>query len=85
MRKWLALAATGVMALGVISCGDDDSDSGGGGGGGQLSGEIRIDGSSTVQPFAQAAVELFKTENPDVNISVGGAGTGDGFEKLSKR
>ena len=60
MRKWLALAATGVMALGVISCGDDESDSGGGGssgGGGDLSGNIRIDGSSTVQPFAQAAAE----------------------------
>jgi len=88
MRKWLALAATGVMALGVISCGDDDSDSGGGGGtsggGGNLSGNIRIDGSSTVQPFAEAAAELFNEDNPDVRITVGGAGTGDGFEKFCR-
>ena len=57
MRKWLALAAAGVMALGVAACGDDEESgggSGGGGGGGDLSGNIRIDGSSTVQPFAQA-------------------------------
>ena len=84
MRKWLAVAAAGTLALGAAACGDDDDGGGSGGGGGDLSGEIRIDGSSTVQPFAQAAVELFKTEYPDVNISVGGAGTGDGFEKFCR-
>ena len=74
MRSWLALAACSALALGAGACGSDDKESGGGGGGGEkVSGEIRIDGSSTVQPFAQAAVELFKTENPDVNISGGGA------------
>jgi phosphate transport system substrate-binding protein len=86
MRKWLALAATAVMALGVVACGSDDneSDSGGGGGGGDLSGNIRIDGSSTVQPFAQAAAELFMMENSGVKITVGGAGTGDGFERFCR-
>jgi phosphate transport system substrate-binding protein len=54
MRKLLAFTACGVLALGVAACGDDDDD-GGGGGGGDLSGTIRIDGSSTVAPFAQAA------------------------------
>ena len=49
-----------------------------------LSGNIRIDGSSTVQPFAEAAAELFNEENPDVNVTVGGAGTGDGFEKFCR-
>ncbi len=85
MRKWLALAATGLMALGVSACGGDDDGGGGGGGGGEdLSGSIRIDGSSTVQPFAQAAVELFKRESPNVDVTVGGAGTGDGFEKFCR-
>ena len=84
MRKWLALAAAGVMALGVTACGDDDSEGGGGGGGGDLSGNIRIDGSSTVQPFAEAAAELFNEENSGVKVTVGGAGTGDGFEKFCR-
>jgi len=85
MRKWLALAAAGVMALGVTACGDDDeSEGGGGGGGGDLSGNIRIDGSSTVQPFAEAAAELFNEENPGVKVTVGGSGTGDGFEKFCR-
>ncbi len=84
MRKWLALLAGAVLALGVIACGDDDDDSGSGGsgGGGDLSGSIRIDGSSTVGPFAQAAAEAFQGENPNVKVSVGTSGTGGGFEKF---
>ena len=82
MRKWLALAATGVMALGVAACGDDSKDSGGGGGGKDLSGSVKIDGSSTVGPFAQAAAEAFKGDNPNVKVSVGTSGTGGGFEKF---
>jgi phosphate transport system substrate-binding protein len=81
MRKLLALAACGALALGVAACGDDDDD-GGGGGGGDLSGTIRIDGSSTVGPFAQAAAEEFQGQNPGVKVTVGTSGTGGGFEKF---
>ena len=45
-----------------------------------LSGEVLADGSSTVQPLTAAAGELFKMENPGVNVSVGTSGTGGGFE-----
>jgi phosphate transport system substrate-binding protein len=84
MRKLLVFAACGALALGAAACGDDDDDSGGngGGGGGDLSGSIRIDGSSTVAPFAQAAQEEFQAQYPDVKITVGTSGTGGGFEKF---
>jgi phosphate transport system substrate-binding protein len=83
MRKLLAFAACGVIALGAAACGEDDDGNGGGGGGdGDLSGSIRIDGSSTVAPFAQAAAEQFQGENPNVKITVGTSGTGGGFEKF---
>jgi phosphate transport system substrate-binding protein len=83
MRKLLAFAACGALALGAAACGsDDESDSGGGGGGGDLSGKIRIDGSSTVAPFAQAAAQEFAAQYPDVKITVGTSGTGGGFEKF---
>ncbi len=84
-KKWLlALGASIVLAGGLAACGDDDdssSDSGGDSASG-LSGTIAIDGSSTVQPFAQAAAELFGEDNPDVKITVGAAGTSGGFEKF---
>jgi phosphate transport system substrate-binding protein len=83
MRKLLAFAACGALALGVAACGDDDDDGGGnGGGGGSLSGTIRVDGSSTVAPLTEAAAEMFQAENPDVRVTVGTSGTGGGFEKF---
>jgi phosphate transport system substrate-binding protein len=84
MRKLLAFAVCGALALGAAACGNDDDDDGGGGssGGGDLSGSIRIDGSSTVAPFAQAAQEEFQAQNPNVKITVGTSGTGGGFEKF---
>jgi phosphate transport system substrate-binding protein len=81
----ISLAACGVLALGAAACGDDDDDNGSGGGGGgssELSGSIKIDGSSTVAPFTQAAAENFQAENPGVKITVGTSGTGGGFEKF---
>ena len=83
MTKWLAFVAAAVMALGVIACGDDDDGGNeGGGGGGDLSGTIKIDGSSTVAPLSEAAAELFQAENPKVRVTVGTSGTGGGFEKF---
>src|ERR671919_1217517 len=68
-----------VLALSLVlaACGGS---AGGESGGGQVSGTINIEGSSTVQPITQAAAELFRQENPDARISVGGSGTSDGFE-----
>jgi phosphate transport system substrate-binding protein len=83
MRKLLAFAVCASLALGAVACGEDDDDDGGSsGGGGDLSGTIRIDGSSTVGPFAQAAQEAFQGENPGVRITVAQSGTGGGFEKF---
>jgi phosphate transport system substrate-binding protein len=87
MRKLLVLAAMLVLAFGVAACGDDDSDDGGSGGGGsenasELSGTIKIDGSSTVAPLSEPAAELFMQENPGVTVTVGTSGTGGGFEKF---
>ena len=82
----LPLLLAGALSLGVAACGDDEetagSNAGGNAGGEKLSGEIAIDGSSTVFPFAQAAAELFREEQPDVNVTVGESGTGGGFEKF---
>ncbi len=49
-------------------------------GSGDLSGNIVISGSSTVEPISIAVAEKFNEANPGVDISVDGPGTGDGFE-----
>lgn len=91
LQRFSAVAvACGALAFGVAACGDDEDDATAGGSdaaanvAADLSGSIRIDGSSTVEPIAQAATELFAEQAPDVDISVGGVGTGDGFEKFCR-
>ncbi len=85
-RLLAALALVASLAFVVAACGDDDEGGGASASSeessGNLSGTIRIDGSSTVFPFAEAAGELFNEENPDVQITVGQSGTGGGFEKF---
>jgi phosphate transport system substrate-binding protein len=51
---------------------------------GELSGMIRVDGSSTVFPISEAVAEEFKRANPRVDISVGISGTGGGFQKFCR-
>lgn len=80
--RWLmVVASVAVLAIGVAACGSSD-DEASGDGGGDLSGSIRIDGSSTVAPLTEAIAEEFQAENPDVKVTVGTAGTGGGFEKF---
>jgi phosphate transport system substrate-binding protein len=87
-RLVLALAMVASLAFAVSACGDDDEEGNGGAASSEessseeLSGTIRIDGSSTVFPFAQAAAELFNEEQPNVKITPGQSGTGGGFEKF---
>ena len=70
------------LSLVIVGCGGASGQQNGGGE--PVSGEISIEGSSTVYPITQAAAELFREENPDARIEVGGAGTSDGFEAFCK-
>jgi phosphate transport system substrate-binding protein len=80
-RRLVVVASAAVLAVGVAACGSSD-DEATGGGSGDLSGTIRIDGSSTVAPLTEAVAELFQAENPGVKVTVGTSGTGGGFEKF---
>jgi phosphate transport system substrate-binding protein len=82
--KWLAvIGASAILVLGVAACGSSDDDTAtGSNGGGDLSGSIRIDGSSTVAPLTEAVAEEFMNENSGVRVTVGTSGTGGGFEKF---
>ena len=74
------IAVLAAASLTAAAC--SSSGSGSGGSSSDLSGSIRIDGSSTVAPLSEAAAELFMEQNPGVQVSVATSGTGGGFEKF---
>jgi phosphate transport system substrate-binding protein len=54
-------------------------ETGGGEAPGDLTGNVIISGSSTVEPISIAVAEKFGAINPGVDVAVDGPGTGDGF------
>lgn len=85
-----AIAGVAALVLVAAACGGDDdaSEAPTGTGTGAtdlsgLSGEIRIDGSSTVTPLISLAAEDFQiATDQHVRVPVGTSGTGGGFEKF---
>jgi phosphate transport system substrate-binding protein len=61
-------AAVTVVGLGVAPAGAQDG------------GQVKVTGSSTVEPIAGLAAEIFSEDNPDVEIEVQGPGSSDGYE-----
>ena len=80
-RGWL-LGLALATALVAAGCGGTDEPSGGTGGTTQLSGNIVIDGSSTVAPISEAITEEFRKTQSGVQVTVGTSGTGGGFTKF---
>jgi len=71
------LALAFVAPLILTACGQSGQS------GQSLTGEIKIDGSSTVFPITEAVAEEFTAQNPDIKIPVGVSGTGGGFKKFA--
>jgi phosphate transport system substrate-binding protein len=79
-KPFLALAL--VSALGLAACGGNTDQAGENEATEKLSGEIKIDGSSTVFPIMEAVSEEYTAEQPDVKAPIGVSGTGGGFKKF---
>jgi len=71
-KGFIVIAAT----LAIAACGSANTNG--------LTGEVRIDGSSTVYPLTALAAEDFQAENSGVKVTVGSSGTGGGFEKFCR-
>ncbi|QDT06062.1 Phosphate-binding protein PstS precursor [Rubripirellula lacrimiformis] len=88
MKSRHPIATVAVMAAVVLLIGCDSSPksdpatSAGGSPASTLVGDIKIDGSSTVQPISDAIREGFIKIHPGVKVSVGGEGTGNGFKEF---
>jgi phosphate transport system substrate-binding protein len=72
----LTLAAV-ALALVAAACGGSEASEGGGQ---ELSGSVTVSGSSTVEPISAGVGEKFIVANPNVDVTVEGPGTSDGFE-----
>ncbi len=82
MNKKTKIILGAAIVFGLASCGgnveektNDEN---------ALSGDIKIDGSSTVYPITEAIAEEFRTIAPDVKVTVGVSGTGGGFKKFAR-
>ncbi|MGN8841430.1 PstS family phosphate ABC transporter substrate-binding protein [Niallia sp. HCP3S3_B10] len=80
--KTVGLTAMIGTMLALAACGgnNDANSSNDNDAGEQLSGQIKLDGSSTVYPIMEAIVEEYQAEQPNVKVSVASSGTGGGFK-----
>lgn len=82
MKKIISILA---LALMIVSCGNKKENSEAATNGtAELSGTIKVDGSSTVFPITEAVAEEFRNEQPKVKVTIGVSGTGGGFKKFSR-
>lgn len=79
-RGMLAVGVSG-LAFSLAACGGQGAPAVSGSGG-ALSGNVVVDGSSTVEPLTSAAATLFRAKQPGVNVSVATSGTGGGFKRF---
>jgi phosphate transport system substrate-binding protein len=50
----------------------------------EATGEVKIDGSSTVYPITEAVAEEFRTDHSAIKVTAGISGTGGGFKKFGR-
>jgi phosphate transport system substrate-binding protein len=74
-----------VTALSLAACSSSSSSSPGGSGGSSssLSGTLNASGSTFQLPFQQAAIQQFKTTQPNMTVNYGGGGSGKGRSDLA--
>ena len=91
LRWFSLLGIVAALVMATVACGGDSasssgsdsaSSSGSDSASSSLSGDIAIDGSSTVYPITEAVAEEFQIAHPDTRVTVGVSGTGGGFKKF---
>ncbi|WNQ09884.1 phosphate ABC transporter substrate-binding protein [Paenibacillus aurantius] len=98
-KKWFGLAASVVLAAGVLSaCGNKDENAGAGSSpstaptaaasnqpsqGPEVTGTVTASGSTALQPLVQLAAQDFMAKNKGANIQVTGGGSGTGVKNVA--
>jgi phosphate transport system substrate-binding protein len=80
--KPFSLALLVLLTALLASCGGDAQNGDAQAPSEGVSGEVIIDGSSTVYPVSEAAAEEFQIQNPQARVTVGQSGSGGGFKRF---
>ncbi len=89
-RKLAKSVLGGVLALsltagfGLAGCSPSNSSGSSNGSSDSLSGSITAVGSTALQPLVEASAEQFMTENPNVQITIQGGGSGQGITQIAQ-
>lgn len=81
MKKTMKTLLFATATILLVSCGGSSEEAATTN---ELSGSIKIDGSSTVYPITEAIAEEFRAVEPKVKVTVGVSGTGGGFKKFGR-
>lgn len=74
--SWKSVALICSLTSVLTSCAVVESDDW------RSSSPIRIDGSSTVYPLSEAVVDEFRSQHPEIRVTIGISGTRGGFQKF---
>ena len=78
VRGFVTIGLLSLFFVLIVACGGSGSSQENG-----VSGDIEIDGSSTVFPVSVAVGEEFRRTNPGIQVNVGVSGTGGGFKRFT--
>ena len=73
-------SCVGLMLAALGGCGSRQSIPGDAN---QVTGTVKVDGSSTVYPITEAVAEELRSVHPDIQVTVGISGTGGGMKKFT--
>jgi phosphate transport system substrate-binding protein len=79
----MAGVALTAMALSLAACSSSSSSSGGGSSSSSLSGTLNASGSTLQLVYEQAAIQAYKSIQPNVTVNYGGGGSGKGRTDLA--
>jgi phosphate transport system substrate-binding protein len=79
----MAGAALTAMALSLAACSSSSSSSGGGSSSSSLSGTLNASGSTLQLVYQQAAIQAYKSVQPNMTVNYGGGGSGKGRTDLA--